>query len=163
MPVRLTRKSDGSAFTFIRDDGSVTTSRARDSGFFATHDLMHYAVESVLGFTRGFLGLLSAGHEIGEWEDAGSALRRDPPVEAMHAETLVGMLHLKASTDGIDALAGASEEINGHLRTYFAGGGTPTTPLLPEQTRAIADLYQDLLTRWRGVPVGGAMELPWPA
>ncbi len=163
MPLRLTKKPDGAIITFNRNDGTSSSSRARDNGLFATHDLMHYAVESTLGYDNAFLGLLAQGTDIDEWEDAKSELRTNPPAEAGHAEVLVGMLHLKASTDGIESLRTARDELNDHVAMYFRDKGEPPSPVTGEQLADIAVRYQDLLIRWASVPVGESLELPWPA
>lgn len=52
----------------VRADGSATWQKqeSRHAAFFALHDLTHFAVESTLGFQRGFFGLIAQGWEIEE-------------------------------------------------------------------------------------------------
>jgi hypothetical protein len=54
--------------------------------FFPLHDLTHYAVETVLGFRRGFYGLVANG-----WDFADSA-RRELPDDAGSAELVASLL-----------------------------------------------------------------------
>ena len=53
------------------------------------HDLTHYAVESILGFSRGFIGLCAEGWDIGDFEK--DAPKNLPP-EAGLAEVIAGEL-----------------------------------------------------------------------
>jgi len=62
--IRIKKKGDGSAaLSCLRADGSVTWQRqnGQQGRFFPLHDLTHYAVETVLGHTRGFYGLVAKG------------------------------------------------------------------------------------------------------
>jgi hypothetical protein len=67
--IQITKRSDGGGLLrCVRADGSVTWQKqeSRHAGFFALHDLTHFAVESTLGFQRGFFGLIAEGWEIEE-------------------------------------------------------------------------------------------------
>src|SRR6185437_11388716 len=69
MKIQFTKKADGSAvFKCVRPDGSVTWQKqeGKHAAFFPLHDLTHYAVETELGFRRGFYGLIAEGWEIAE-------------------------------------------------------------------------------------------------
>jgi hypothetical protein len=53
------------------------------------HDLTHLAVETVLGYRRGFFGLIAEGWEV---EDTtGNGARGALPAEALEVEKLVGL------------------------------------------------------------------------
>src|SRR5438309_3304320 len=65
--IRIKKKSDGSAaLSCLRADGSVTWQRqtGQQGRFFPLHDLTHYAVETVLGYARGFYGLVAEGWDL---------------------------------------------------------------------------------------------------
>src|SRR5438309_11160893 len=65
--IRIKKKSDGSAaLSCLRADGSVTWQRqtGQQGRFFPLHDLTHYAVETVLGYARGFYGLVGEGWDL---------------------------------------------------------------------------------------------------
>lgn len=161
--LRLTRKPDGAAITFLRPDGSITTSRVRDNGYFARHDLLHYAVESVLGCHTAFIGLLAAGHDIAEWEDPQSSLRTDPPPEAMWVESLVGFVQLIAYADGAEAVRTAAAQLNHQLALHFQSSAITPPILSPQQLNAITDRYTNLIARWEMLQSGQSLDLPWPA
>jgi hypothetical protein len=83
------KKSDGTAIlTFVRADGSRTSSPIGDAlGFGPVHDLAHYAVESVLGIARGFIGLCAEGWTVQDFDK--DAAKNIPP-EAGVAEVVAG-------------------------------------------------------------------------
>src|SRR5947209_15695669 len=91
--IRIKKKGDGSAaLSCLRADGSVTWQRQKgqQGRFFPLHDLTHYAVETVLGHTRGFYGLVAEGWDL---TDFGSPWPRGPlPPEALVSEFIVGFL-----------------------------------------------------------------------
>lgn len=161
--LRLTKKPDGAAITFHRPDGTATTSRARDNGYFARHDLLHYAVETTLGCRDAFIGLLARGHDIAEWEDANSSLRTDPPAEAMWVESLVGFVQMLWYSDGPDAVRAGADQLNAQLATHFAASPIDPPRISPARLHTIADRYSDLLTRWHALQPGQSLALPWPA
>jgi hypothetical protein len=56
--VQITKNADGSGvLRCVRADGSMTWQKQTDchAAYFAPHDLTHFAVETRLGFRRGFL------------------------------------------------------------------------------------------------------------
>jgi len=67
MIIRLSKgKNDKSGtLTCLRDDGSSTWQKSSD--YFAYHDLIHYAVETTLGFRDAFLGLVAKGKGLDEF------------------------------------------------------------------------------------------------
>lgn len=67
MRVQITKKGNGSGvLRCVRAEGSVTWQKQTDrhAAFFALHDLTHFAVETTLGYRRGFFGLIAEGWEI---------------------------------------------------------------------------------------------------
>src|SRR6059036_1574368 len=91
--IRIKKKTDGSAaLSCQRGDGSVTWQRqdGLQGRFFPRHDLTHYAVETVLGHTRGFYGIVAEGWDLG---DFATPWTRGPlPLETLASELLVGYL-----------------------------------------------------------------------
>lgn len=164
MLLRITRKRDGAVLSIVRDDGGVDVSRSRQGAFFATHDLMHYAVESVMGFKRAFLGLLAEGARVRDFDDASSAVRAGMPPEAVFAEHIVGLLHGVWSVEGLDGLrgAGVAGDVGGELARAGALLGACAPEVSREQVDAIAALFGSMIARWEAVPVGGTLELAYP-
>ena len=69
MKVQFTKRKDGGAVVrCVRADGSATWQRQDDqrAAFFPLHDLTHYAVETELGYGRGFYGLIASGWDIAD-------------------------------------------------------------------------------------------------
>ena len=108
MRVQITKKADGSGvLRCIRDDGSVTWQKQTDrhAAFFALHDLTHFAVETTLGYQRGFFGLIAEGWEM---EDTtGKGARGPLPPEAVEVEGIVGLLDAERA----GALVKAAQEV----------------------------------------------------
>ncbi len=58
--------SKPSILTCIRDDQSTTWAKLHRGT--ASHDLAHYAVESIMGYTDAFYGILNQGYAIHDFE-----------------------------------------------------------------------------------------------
>ena len=101
MIVQISKRPDGSGvLKCTRADGSVTwEKREKHAGFFALHDLTHFAVESALGFRHGFYGLVAEGWDV---EDTTGKGKRGPlPAEATVVEQLAGLFDREQSSDEI--------------------------------------------------------------
>ncbi len=165
MLVRLKKTRDGVVLTCVRDDGSTAIQRTRHGGFFALHDLMHYAVETTLGFDRAFFGLMGAG-----WDFSTFGERSDPrylqmPAQASWAEHLVDAVSRGYRHDVVsdpDLLGLWAEEINEELLQTLARAGRPPCEIDAGQLASIAASFRDLSERWASVPVGDQLELVFP-
>jgi hypothetical protein len=93
---RIKKRRDADALlVLVREDGSTTTnSIGRPDGYGPVHDLCHYVIESTLGLSEGFLGLVASGWEISDFEVKGTVRRL--PVEAFLAECAAGELSRQA-------------------------------------------------------------------
>src|SRR6266571_3914122 len=131
--IRIKKKSDGSAaLSCLRADGSVTWQRqdGQQGRFFPLHDLTHYAVETVLGHTRGFYGLV--------------------------AEFIVGFLDRERGA-GVEWSAA---EFRGAAATYFVQHAcdAPCT-VTDNDLRQVRDKRQELFAQWAALPAGETLEL----
>jgi hypothetical protein len=83
LKIEIVRRADGAGLLrCTRADGSVTWQKQseRHAVHFIHHDLTHFAVETTLGYTQGFFGLVAAGWNI---EDTtGKGARGPLPHEA---------------------------------------------------------------------------------
>ncbi len=116
MILQFTKRTDGGALLrCVRDDGSETWQKqeGNHASFFPLHDLTHYAVETELGFNRGFYGLIAAGWEIAD--TTGKAARGPLPDEAIEVEYIVSSLGSERAGDAVCT----AEEFN-HLASAFA-------------------------------------------
>lgn len=130
--LELKKRNDGAAIlTFVRDDGSRTSSPiGAADGFGPVHDLSHYAVESVLGIARGFIGLCGEGWNVGDFEKNAAATI---PPEAAVAEVLAGEISRMAITEQWSSL----DDFNW---TIAASGFTLSAPHYDEIHRSLTRL-----------------------
>jgi hypothetical protein len=142
-----------------RADGSVTWQRNEGAraGFFAFHDLRHYAVESVLGYTEGFYGLIASGWDISDTTGKGS--RGCLPDEAAAVEHLVGMLDADSTNRGRASAA----DLN-HYAVSHASQNSRFAPraLTDESLREIRTTISALHAEWANLPEGATMKLLFP-
>ena len=61
MIIRMKKTGEGVVLACLRDGGEPEIQRTGHGGFFALHDLLHYSVETTLGFDEGFFGLMASG------------------------------------------------------------------------------------------------------
>lgn len=138
--------------TCVRDDGTTTWEHTAVG---IKHDLLHYAVETTLGFREGFYGLVAAGRDIADFgtrEGQKDAL----PAEAEWAESIVGLLQWPA-------LAGASglsdAEFFATLEQTCAADGRHAPRVTPEQLRRMRERARALYAAWDRLAPGEALEL----
>jgi hypothetical protein len=157
MRIQLKKGRDGpSTLACVRADGTRTWSKVHP--FFPEHDLTHCSVESVLGFTEAFFGLIASGWNIDDFAVRGTAKRI--PTEAIVAENIVGLLDLeRAQRERFPA-----EEFNSVLTDKLAPhGNAPTRPITEAHLERIRALRADLVSRWWSVADGGTFEIEFPA
>jgi hypothetical protein len=158
--IRIKKKTDGSAaLTCRRADGSVTWQRqdGQLGRFFPLHDLTHYAVERSLGFDSAFYGLVADGWDM---DDFGKSGEKGPlPDEAMLAELIVGFFDLERMTGEI----GSADDFNQKIVGWYADKSrTPNAFRLTEQqVLEIRTLRAELFARWKALPPGDALEIPF--
>src|SRR5688500_10877816 len=94
MLITIARGKNGKppTLTCVRADGSSTWQRSSD--FFAHHDLIHYAVESVLGYREGFLGLVASGRDLDSFGTR-DGVKDTYTLEEGWAEAVVGVFHIE--------------------------------------------------------------------
>jgi len=153
MIVRFKKESDGGGtLVFVREDGSSTWMRA--TRFFVQHDLMHYAVETAMGFRNAFLGLVAGGKDLADFEDNAKSWL---PPEALVVETIVSQLMYER------AGSASPDEFHAAVDAACAGLGLPAQAITPAQAAAARARFDELLDQWRSTPSGEMMQLPWPA
>lgn len=165
MLIRLKKTRDGVVLSCIRGDGSAAVQRSGHGGYFAFHDLMHYAVETALGFRDAFLGLMDQG-----WDFATFADHDDPRYKAMPDEAIVAEHLVDIITRGIresvwndpDLLRLWTDEVNAELETALGRSGRTAVRVEPERLADICRVFRELVDRWAAVPVGEHMELVFP-
>lgn len=144
--IDIVKQSDGSGvLRCTRADGSVSWQKqsGRHAAFFALHDLTHYAVETVLGYRRGFFGMVAEGWEMEDTTGKGS--RGPLPPEAAEVEHLVGLF---------DAQRGS-----GTVWTADEFNAFSHRSLTEQQLHAILARRAELFRQWGGVAAGQALTL----
>ena len=161
--LRFKRHTDGAtSLTCTRRDGTTTWQRFEGptAMVFPGHDLTHYAVETVLGFPRGFYGLLADGWEIRDF--AKPWPRGAIPDEAREVELIVGFF----DSERRQHESWTAAEFAAHAE-LFMGAAKARGKAVPPRTRELSDhdiarvraVRDPLLAQWRGLGVGETMEL----
>lgn len=156
MLIRLKKDATAPVLTCIRDDGSTTWAKMPYGGFFPRHDLMHYAVETTLGFREAFFGLIASGWSAETFSEPG-VTKRLPP-EAKFAEFLVEQLereHRFGESSTADAFNATLAE------SVRQADLAPYRPLLQKDLDAIRARFEELLARYAALPAGQKLELKW--
>jgi hypothetical protein len=155
--IQIIKRSDGGGvLRCVRADGSLTWQKqeSRHAAFFALHDLTHFAVESTLGFRRGFFGLVAAGWEIEE--TTGQGTRSAIPDEAKAVEYIVGSLDSERASGAV----WNAEDFNQQAAIHAASAGLPELrPLTDEDLARVRARRAELFARWRAISPGETLEL----
>jgi hypothetical protein len=159
--VQLTKRADGGVvLRCVRRDGTATWQRqvGGHAMWFPFHDLRHFAVETTLGFTQGFYGLVADGWDI---DDTGGKGARGPiPPEAGVVEHLVGLLD-RERMGGAPPLS--AEYVNAHLTNVgqigVRGRTMTVRPLTDAELDAVRAEADRLHEAWAVLPEGETLEL----
>jgi hypothetical protein len=155
--IRFTRKADGrTVLTCVRRDASVTG--MVEDRFFVEHDLVHYAVETILGYRQGFYGLLASGWDIAAFgaPDPSSGAKPAVPAEAIMVEHLVGVVQ--------QVMRGALDpwDVSAALAMSLAGTGIAAPVVSERQVESIIGQARANLEEWAELHPGATLELPFP-
>ena len=153
------RKDSNTVLRCLRDDGSSTWQRNENqhAQFFPVHDLLHYAVESELGFAEGFFGLIAAGWNIDE--TTGKSARGPLPAEALEVEHIVSSFTAEWNSHSPWSAADFNEQAASFARTRE----WPARSLTDEQLERVRARFNELVANWRDLPVGESLRLEFPA
>jgi hypothetical protein len=159
--IEFTKRADGrTVLRCERADGSVTWQRNDDqhAAFFPLHDLTHYAVETELGFTRGFFGLIAEGWNIEE--TTGKSARGALPNEALEVEYIVSAFSAERVGGGVASTA----EFNQLAATFASAKGMPPPRRLTDgEMTKVRARFDELSERWRTLAPGHTLELMFPS
>ena len=149
----------------VRRDGSATGCTMPRQGILP-HDLVHYVVESTLGWRHAFYGMIAAGADIGpameqahNMDGADNAALAD---QAIHAEAVVESLQAQLWAAGADPAAFDPAMFDEGVRSACAGRGRSEPALPPGTGRRLFEAVLALDERWRQVPWHGTLELDLP-
>jgi hypothetical protein len=163
MLIRLKKVQGGVVLSCIRANAEVAIQRSRHGGYFALHDLMHYAVETTLGLPQSFFGLISSGWDFPTFADHNDPRYQSIPTEAVTTEHLVDALtrHHPGADLSPDLLPLLTEEVNDDLHRCLAAAGLQPSraPLAPREVSTIYERFNALAHAWSRLPLGEHLEL----
>ncbi len=158
MRILLTKKTDGTTvLKCVRSDGTETWQKNdKHAAFFALHDLTHYAVETELGISEGFFGVVAGGWAIEDTGQRGVATRL--PSDALFVETVVGTL----DTERASGTRWTAEEFNDSLALKArTDGRRAPRPLTDDELRRVRKRRSELFDEWHSLAPGNTLELPF--
>ena len=150
--IEIVKQPDGAGvLRCTRQDGTVTWQKQnKHAAHFALHDLTHYAVETTLGFRKGFFGLIAEGWDV---EDTtGKGARGALPMEAVEVEQIVGLFDAERGSGTL----WTPEEFN-----QFAPRPL-TAPLTVDAILGIRSARAALFRKWAETSPGQKLELTFP-
>lgn len=150
MLVEIAKRKDGAGvLRCVRDDGSVIWQKQteRQAAYFALHDLTHFAVESVLGYRRGFFGLLSEGWDFDD--TTGKGAKGPLPAEAGEVESIVGQFFLEPASGA----RWAADEFCDSL----------SRKLTEDELASVRRRRSELFREWAAVEPGSVLNLKFPS
>jgi hypothetical protein len=152
--IQFTKRMDGCVILrCTRNDNSVTWQRHdKHAMFFGHHDLSHFAVETVLGLSQGFYGLLADGWDIAD--TTGKGMRGKLSDASLLAEHIVGLLERERS-GGAEPLPAAA--FNAALERMM---GSPLKRTFSDlQLNAVRKRIAALHRQWAATPPDWALDL----
>ncbi len=161
MMIRMKKVRDGVVLSCIRDVGEAAVQRTGHGGFFALHDLMHFAVETTLEAQEAFFGLLAAGWSFETFSDKNDPRYDTLPTEAIQVENLVGLLLQRLSDrswEDPELAPVMAEDVSREMASIMA---VPLSIGASDLTN-IFRRFWDLAARWRALPQGEHLELEFP-
>lgn len=153
------RKDGNTVLRCLRDDGSSTWQRneRQQALFFPVHDLLHYAVETELGFAEGFFGLIAGGWNIDE--TTGKTGRGPLPPAALEVEHLVSSFTAERNS----STGWSAAEFNEQAASFARMKEWPVPrSLTDEQLARVRDRFNELVAVWRDLPAGESLRLEFP-
>jgi hypothetical protein len=149
LSIQITKRSDGGGvLRCTRADGSVTWQKqnARQAAHFALHDLTHFVVETTLGYSRGFYGLIAKGWDV---EDTtGKGARGPLPPEALEVERIVGLFD--------------TERAGGQIWTAEEFNGFSPRAMTLEEIQRVRARRSELFQQWFAIEPGSALDFEFP-
>ncbi|MEP7323268.1 MAG: hypothetical protein ABI761_15185 [Saprospiraceae bacterium] len=139
-----------------RTDGSFTGA-SRHPGI-ELHDIIHYAVETILEFKQGFYGILDQGFQIEDFElprhiRPAALIPSNLPIESIQSELLVNQLTMEVLQNPI-------EDFMEVFKKALEVNKLPFPDRLNESTLSkIRNLIDVIKNQWADIEEGKSMEL----
>jgi len=157
LTIRLKKTADAKpVLTAVRADGTSTWQHSNSA--FPIHDLVHYSVESVLGHSDSFFGLVAKGWDFEHF--ARPWPRGQLPAEAVLTEAIVGEIWRTFLMRESLTAAELNERVSAHRRPAGLDTGRAVTDA---ELVAIQERLAEWAGRWRALAPGGTLELTFPS
>lgn len=149
--------SKPSTLTCIRADGSRTWDKMQVD--FELHDLAHFAIETELGFTNAFYGLLAKGHNIQDFalpieQRPSELISKNLPAESLQTEHIANLLLIGHYQKNI------SSDLINQLKDILKENDLAFPEILtPERLKKINTHFQELILKWNALGEGETMSL----
>ena len=156
MRICFTRRKKGKPDTLTcnRDDGSSTWESSKVG---IPHDLLHYAVETTLGYRNAFYGLVAGGRDIASFGTK-NGMKDVYTEEAQWVEFIVGLLQWPAVGGGPPI---PDAEFFTSLEGYAKEHGLTAPSITPSQLAEMRAKARELHCQWAELEEGGVLELPF--
>jgi hypothetical protein len=136
---------------YVRDDRTKTWMHA--DNFFVRHDLSHYAIEKILGYTTAFMGMLNKGMDIKDFENREKRSKMAITNEARNSEQMANLFLMEVAQGNL-------EDFNDTLKQTFTGTQVIDVPFLTSnEVAAIRNYLKELYKNWDELPAGETMSL----
>ncbi len=166
MQILVTKGQRADRIEAKRGDGSIAREEVPHKGPVA-HDLVHFAVETELGFDNGFWGMVAAGHEpqdiveIAKAAGHASAKRADVPaphfVQAIQVERIVECFEAELWSAGTD-----NESLRAMARSGCDQSRVDCPQLGDEAIDRVRCRLRTLAGQWAELTIGETLALDWP-
>lgn len=144
MEIKFTKKPDGEhVISCTRKDGSISWQQS--SNFFITHDLCHYAAETVMNWKHGFYGIVAAGTDITAFDVPKEQRSFQLTEEVILAEELVNLLVIEYSQGKMENLLQVLAAICDKDENDISA------VITTEKLEAIRTLFSSLIRQWHAL------------
>ncbi len=137
---------------YVRGNGTETWMYSDD--FFVLHDLSHYALEKVLGYTTAFCGMLNSGISIQDFEDRDKRNAVLITKEAVYAENMANLFLMETVQGNFADMNAVIKQAHETVDTKYAA---PVLGVVEIDT--IRTYLRALIAQWHALPVGNTLQL----
>jgi hypothetical protein len=154
--------------TIARDDGVTFRLKGVAHAFAIPHDLAHFLVEKILRLNRSFWGSIAAGAVFPSMIYVGG--RRKPRAAERSKITLKANARALSEAEALVRIfndtieqghSQTSPVLHGRLKERWAPPGTQPREISPTTIAELYVSYGEILSKWKNLPVGGALDLLW--
>jgi hypothetical protein len=148
----IKKKNNSFILKCNRTDGSSTWKHS--TSFFVYHDLMHFAVETTLGYSASFYGMLKNGIDITEFDLPGKKRTVKLTDESIFTEHLVNLFLVEAKD-------GYLNDFNSFLKDIFQKQALSIEckTLTDDQVLQIRKIFRQLTAKWQNLTEGNSLNL----